>query len=128
MCMYNPTKGFWKNLCVSFVFILMLGVNAKVMSAKPDTQAVQWRDTLYVRIADSLFLEAEKALVFSLEIYRPNDDWNKDKILGDFDFYFSLDCRYLSISSSKACKEAALAASLCSAFKSSNVSRPVILS
>lgn len=100
MCMYNPTKGFWKNLCVSFVFILMLGVNAKVMSAKPDTQAVQWRDTLYVRIADSLFLEAEKALVFSLEIYRPNDDWNKDKILGDFDFYFSYSEKAFNASSS----------------------------
>ena len=62
-------------------------IDAKAMEGIPDRQGVQWRDTLYVCVADSSY-EAD-VLSFSIRIYRPNDDWNKDKVLGDFDFYFS---------------------------------------
>lgn len=68
------------------IFFCML-IDAKAMEGIPDRQGVQWRDTLYVCVADSLY-EAD-VLSFSIRIYRPNDDWNKDKVLGDFDFYFS---------------------------------------
>lgn len=68
------------------IFFCML-IDAKAMEGIPDRQGVQWRDTLYVCVADSSY-EAD-VLSFSIRIYRPNDDWNKDKVLGDFDFYFS---------------------------------------
>ena len=68
------------------IFFCML-FGAKAMGGAPDRSGVQWRDTLYVSVADSSY-EAD-VLSFSIKIYRPNDDWNKDKILGDFDFYFS---------------------------------------
>lgn len=68
------------------IFFCML-IDAKAMEGIPDRQGVQWRDTLYVCVADSSY-DAD-VLSFSIRIYRPNDDWNKDKVLGDFDFYFS---------------------------------------
>lgn len=89
MCMYNPIRSIVRKLWLVCSVMLFVEANAMATNVSPDNQAVQWRDTLYVRIVDSVFIEADKTLEFSLEIYRPNDDWNKDKVLGDFDFYFS---------------------------------------
>lgn len=89
MCMFNPIRSIVRKLWLACSVMLFVEANAMTTHVSPDNQAVQWRDTLYVRIVDSVFIEADKTLEFSLEIYRPNDDWNKDKVLGDFDFYFS---------------------------------------
>lgn len=89
MCMFNPIRSIVRKLWLACCVMLFVEANAMATHVSPDNQAVQWRDTLYVRIVDSVFIEADKTLEFSLEIYRPNDDWNKDKVLGDFDFYFS---------------------------------------
>lgn len=89
MCMFNPIRSIVRKLWLACCVMLFVEANAMATNVSPDNQAVQWRDTLYVRIVDSVFIEADKTLEFSLEIYRPNDDWNKDKVLGDFDFYFS---------------------------------------
>lgn len=89
MCMNNSMVAIWKKLYLFLGCIFMIGMTSRAMESLPQTTAVNWRDTLYIRLTDSVFVEAEKALVFSVEIYRPNDDWNKDKILGDFDLYFS---------------------------------------
>lgn len=84
----NCLKGLVISKLICLLFIsLFCGIHVQGAESLPDGSAVQWRDTLYVRVADSAFID--NAIVFSIQIYRPNDDWNKDKVLGDFDFYFS---------------------------------------
>lgn len=82
-----------KLICLLFIS-LFCGIHVQGAESLPDGSAVQWRDTLYVRVADSAFID--NAIVFSIQIYRPNDDWNKDKVLGDFDFYFSYSSKAFS--------------------------------
>lgn len=91
----NCLKGLVTNklLCLLFM-VLFCGIHVQGAESLPDGAAVQWRDTLYVRVADSAFVD--NAIVFSIQIYRPNDDWNKDKVLGDFDFYFSYSSKAFS--------------------------------
>lgn len=75
-----------KSIFVVFAFCLFLHSNAMSVKGLPDESFVQWRDTLYVRMADSVFKDG--AIEFNIDIYRPNSDWNNDHFLGDVDFYF----------------------------------------
>lgn len=63
-------------------------ITSDVMSQAP---AYTWRDTLYVRVVDSVYNPASQAIEFSLEMKRPNADWNRDAVMGDMDFYFFYD-------------------------------------
>ncbi|MEG2340475.1 MAG: hypothetical protein RSA53_07185 [Odoribacter sp.] len=87
MYIFNYIGFIRKRLLGVVLFLLLSEVTLLAMETLPQTSAIQWRDTLYVRIADSAFIN--NSIAFDLEIYRPNDDWNKDIVLGDFDFYFS---------------------------------------
>lgn len=77
----------WVEMVVVFLLCLPAAKELSAAESLPGNQAVQWRDTLYVKIADSAFIN--NSIVFSLKIYRPNAAWNNDDVLGDFDFYFS---------------------------------------
>lgn len=72
-------------ICVTDAFGL---ITSDVMSQAP---AYTWRDTLYVRVVDSVYNPASQAIEFSLEMKRPNADWNRDAVMGDMDFYFFYD-------------------------------------
>lgn len=72
-------------ICVTDAFGL---ITSDVMSQAP---AYTWRDTLCVRVVDSVYNPASQAIEFSLEMKRPNADWNRDAVMGDMDFYFFYD-------------------------------------
>lgn len=71
------------------IMLLLLGLTGVVKAQ------VSWTDTLQVRIADGTTGALKPAisggnLVFTIEVMRPNDDWNGgDYTLGDADLYFN---------------------------------------
>ena len=80
------SKCMRKSIFIAFAFCLFLHSNAMSVNGLTEESFVQWRDTLYVRMADSVFKDG--AIEFNIDIYRPNSDWNNDHFLGDVDFYF----------------------------------------
>lgn len=84
----DSIRHLWVVFLGTILLCLSTGKEVSALMPPPaDDQAVKWMDTLYVRIADSAFID--NSIVFTLKIYRPSGTWNNDDVLGDFDFYFS---------------------------------------